>query len=160
MNAHLALRHPDLLPLLLVALLPLVVHLISKRKAREVRFAAMEFVLRSQRRSARRLQLRQWVLLLARTLGLLAAVGAILGPTWTRDVLPGTTARAPTRHVFALDVTSSMHALVNGQERMRVSVSRAREALRALPPEEPVAAPAEPPRAGGGETGGAAAAAT
>ncbi|MBI5495976.1 MAG: BatA domain-containing protein, partial [Deltaproteobacteria bacterium] len=57
--------HPSLWPLLLTAAVPLLVHLISRRRAREVRFGPMEFVLRSQRRSARRIQLRQWLLMAA-----------------------------------------------------------------------------------------------
>ncbi|MEW5851669.1 MAG: BatA domain-containing protein [Myxococcota bacterium] len=134
-----ALRHPELLPVLAVAALPLVVHLISRRKAREVRFAAMEFVLRSQQRSARRIQLRQWLLLLIRTLALLALAGAILGPMLAEPQQQAAGAKAAVKHVFAIDVTASMMAAPNDEPRWELAVKKARAALKDLPAEEPVA---------------------
>src|SRR4051794_35011158 len=128
-----ALRHPELVPLLGVAALPLLIHLISKRRAKEVRFAAMEFVLRSQRRSARRIQLRQWLLLLVRTLAFASVATAILGPMLAEPEHTGRTARATVKHVFAVDISASMMAEVTGTPRWQVAVSQARSALSSLP---------------------------
>jgi hypothetical protein len=130
-------QHPGLWPLLALTAVPLLVHLISKRRAREVRFAAMEFVLRSQRRSARRIQLRQWLLLLARTVVVAAAVLAILGPLQRPTVTAG--GGAGLKHVLAVDVTASMMAAPDGNPRWTRAVPPARAALKALPPEEPAA---------------------
>ena len=65
---NLAFLTPALLGGLAVLAVPLLIHLISKRRARRVRFAALELLLRSQKRTARSIRLRQILLLLMRTL--------------------------------------------------------------------------------------------
>jgi hypothetical protein len=132
------LLHPGMWPLVLLAGVPLLVHLISKRRARDVRFGPMEFVLRSQRRSARRIQLRQWLLLLARTLVVLFAVVAILGPL-RRPTTPTPGTERGTRHVLAVDVTMSMAAKVDGVTALQRALEQARAMVRGLKAEEPVA---------------------
>lgn len=133
------LLHAGAWPVLLLGTVPLLVHLISRRRARDVPFAAMEFVLRSQKRSARRIQLRQWLLMLARTLVMLLLLLAILGPFQVRQAVTGGNTGLPLRHVLAVDVSASMLAVVNGRTRLEASVSRARRMLADLPPEEPAA---------------------
>jgi len=117
---------PALLLGLLVAALPLIVHLISRRRARLVRFAAMEFVLVSQKRTARNLRLRQLLLLLLRTLLLLAPALAIAGPVLRKDTAAATTTTAPRAVVVVVDTSASMHARARGG---RV-IERARELAR------------------------------
>ena len=58
---------PSLLLGLLAAAIPWLVHLIGKRKATPVRFAAMQLLLRSEKRISARRRLRELLLLLART---------------------------------------------------------------------------------------------
>jgi hypothetical protein len=58
---------PSLLLGLVAAVLPWLVHLIGKRKATPVRFAAMQLLLRSEKRISARRRLRELLLLLART---------------------------------------------------------------------------------------------
>lgn len=62
------------------AAIPLLIHLLSKLRAREVRFAAMEFLLAAARKHSRRLQLQQWLLLLLRTLVVLFLALAMADP--------------------------------------------------------------------------------
>ena len=50
-----------------VAAAPIVIHLINRRKARPHRFAALEIVLRSQKRTARRWRIKQLQMLQVRT---------------------------------------------------------------------------------------------
>jgi hypothetical protein len=58
---------PALLLGLLAAVLPYLIHRVGKRRARPVRFAAMQLLLRSERRTHARRKLREILLLLART---------------------------------------------------------------------------------------------
>ena len=51
-------EHPIFLAGLAAAFIPLLVHLFDRRKARPLPFAAIEFVLRSRKRTASRLKLR------------------------------------------------------------------------------------------------------
>jgi hypothetical protein len=57
-----------------LASVPIIVHLINRLRYRKVRFAAMEFLLKSQQRNRRRLMIEQLLLLLLR----IAIVAAIL----------------------------------------------------------------------------------
>jgi hypothetical protein len=57
--------------------LPILVHLFNQRRPRPLSFGAIEFVLRSQRQKARRLRLRQILLLAMRCL-LIGAVALAL----------------------------------------------------------------------------------
>ncbi|MEM1009670.1 MAG: BatA domain-containing protein, partial [Myxococcota bacterium] len=59
---------PAYLFALLAIGVPVLLHFISRKRAISWNFAAMEFLLRSHRRVARRLRFKQWLLLLLRCL--------------------------------------------------------------------------------------------
>src|SRR5437764_4077813 len=66
---------------------PIIIHLINRMRYRRVRWAAMEFLLKSQKRNRRRIIIEQIILLLLRILlvlliGFLLArfLGALAGP--------------------------------------------------------------------------------
>src|SRR4029450_7265900 len=61
-------------------LLPILIHLWSRRKFREESWAAMEFLLAAMRKNARRIQLEQWLLLAVRTAILLVLALALADP--------------------------------------------------------------------------------
>lgn len=86
---------------------PLVIHLINLLRQRRVRFAAMEFLLASQRRYRTRVLLRQVLLLLLRTAVVLGIVLALAGPRW-RHAIGGLFAAGRTAHVVLVDDTASM----------------------------------------------------
>lgn len=117
---------------LLSAIVPTIIHLISRRRARRVRFAPMELLLRSQKRTARSIRLRQFLLLLVRTLLLLLLAAAVLRPLWS-DEPPDGASTAPVVVVVALDVSASMQARVDGRTAFDEARSTARELLGALP---------------------------
>jgi len=137
---NLALLHPALLAGLALAGLPLLIHLISRRKATTVRFAAMEFVLRSTRRRARRIKLRQLLLLLLRTLLIAALALAVAGPHLVaRDQISA--AALPSQVVVCLDASASMQARSPTSDRSLFELARelAAERLRRLEATVPVA---------------------
>ncbi|HKI18359.1 MAG TPA: BatA domain-containing protein, partial [Isosphaeraceae bacterium] len=53
---------------LAAAAVPLVIHLLNRRKFREVSWAAMQFLLAALRKNRRRIRVEQWLLLAIRTL--------------------------------------------------------------------------------------------
>jgi hypothetical protein len=65
---------------LLAAAVPILIHLWSRRKYREMSFAAMEYLLAAMRRQTRRLLLEQWLLLALRTLLVVLLVLAVAEP--------------------------------------------------------------------------------
>lgn len=60
--------------------LPLVIHLINLRRHRRIEWAAMEFLLESQKRNKKWILLRQFLLLLLRTAAIALAVLMLAGP--------------------------------------------------------------------------------
>ncbi len=77
------LMHPALLWAGLgLAAIPLIIHLLNRRRVRPRRWAAMDWLLAAMRRHKRRLQMEHWLLLLLR----MAAV-ALLGLALSRPVL-------------------------------------------------------------------------
>jgi len=87
--------------------LPLVIHLINLRRHRRVEWAAMEFLLESQRRNKKWIVLRQLLLLLLRTAAVALVVFMLAGPilrsSWGRLLGQGTT-----HHLILLDDSYSM----------------------------------------------------
>ncbi len=71
---------PALLIGLLAAAIPPILHLIHRRKAEVVRFPALEFILRSNRKTKRRFRMKQLLLMLLRCLLLAALAFALARP--------------------------------------------------------------------------------
>ncbi len=97
------------------AALPIVIHLIGRRRAPRLRFAALDFVLRSNKKVARRLQLRQLLLLMVRAL-LLGGVAVIMAKPFVEveSDLPAVSLE-PQSAVLILDDTLSMKRVVEGE---------------------------------------------
>lgn len=93
---------PSLLLGLLAAAIPWLVHLIGKRRATPVRFAAMQLLLRSEKRVSARRRLREILLLLART-----AIAAALPLIFARPF----TERAADVPAASLDAQSAVIVL-------------------------------------------------
>src|SRR5919198_2704895 len=64
----------------LAASIPVIIHLINRRRARVLRFPAVQFVLRSERRLARKYRVKQWLLLALRTIILFLLTTALAEP--------------------------------------------------------------------------------
>lgn len=99
-------------PLLLFGLgaaaIPVLIHLFTRRRPREVRFPSLEFLAEVQQSEIRRLKLKQWLLLALRTLAIAALAVAIARPVSKG----GAAARggAASSIVALVDVSGSMGA--------------------------------------------------
>lgn len=90
-----------------LAAAPIVIHLINLLRHRRVRWAAMEFLVASQKKYRTRILLKQLLLLLLRVAAILAIVAAMAQPRWTHALgqfLGGGRAT----HVVLLDDSFSM----------------------------------------------------
>src|SRR5581483_2704894 len=92
----------------LAAALPILIHLWSRRKYRQERWAAMAFLLAALRKNARRVQLEQWVLLAVRTAILLLFALALADPQ--SSLLSGLANEAdvPVHVILVIDGSYSM----------------------------------------------------
>jgi hypothetical protein len=103
--------HPALLtwPFALLVGVPLVIHLINLLRRRRVPWAAMEFLLASQKKNRRKIVLQQWALIVARMasigLALLLLAGLVLSGDWARIFGQG-----EAHHLLVIDDTLSMSA--------------------------------------------------
>ena len=101
----------DFLPLLWwglpLAAAPIVIHLINLLRHRKVPWAAMEFLLASQRKYRTRVLLKQILLLLLRVAAVLGIVLALAQPRW-KTALGRMLGGARTAHVVLLDDSYSM----------------------------------------------------
>jgi hypothetical protein len=114
--------HPWLLAGLLVAGVPLLLHLVQRREPPTVVFPAVRYLLDATREHQRRLRIRHWLLLLLRTLLVVALVLAAAGPTVRRS---GVTEHAPGALVLVVDNSLSSAAIVGGTPRLEQLVRAA-----------------------------------
>ncbi len=100
----LAFLNPMLLWALPLAAVPIVIHLLNRRRFRRVPWAAMEFLLKAMKRNRKRLRMEQWLVLLLRTLAVLLLAMLVSRPQIGGGALFGTR----THHVVILDDSASM----------------------------------------------------
>src|SRR5476651_2256437 len=81
---------------------PILIHLINRMRFKRIRWAAMEFLLKSQKRNRRRMIIEQLILLLLRILLVLLAAFLV-----ARFLYGGSTTKGAS-HVVILDNTLSM----------------------------------------------------
>lgn len=111
------------------ASLPILIHLLNRRKYREMRWAAMRFLVAALQKNQRRVRIEQWLLLAARTLVILLAVGAMAKPfleSLGAVVLPG----QRTHRVIVLDGSMSMAFVAGDQPRFEQAKALAGQLVR------------------------------
>ncbi|MBD3348308.1 MAG: VWA domain-containing protein [Candidatus Eisenbacteria bacterium] len=91
----------------LAALLPLIIHLFSRRRVETVDFSSLRFLRELERRKIRRIRVRQILLLIIRSLLILAVALALARPT-LRGPLAAGGGHARTSVVIVLDDSASM----------------------------------------------------
>ncbi|MGE3818399.1 MAG: VWA domain-containing protein, partial [Isosphaeraceae bacterium] len=93
---------------LAAASLPIIIHLLNRRRYREVPWAAMRFLLAAVRKNSRRVKVEQWLLLAIRTLVVILVVTAMAKPFLESLGAVPVLAGQRTHHVLVLDGSLSM----------------------------------------------------
>lgn len=106
-------------PLLLLGILgasiPIIIHLINKRKAISHRFAAIDFILQTEKRISVKFKLRQWILLILRT-SLIIFLALALAKPFLRTFSGGASEKnTPTSNVIIIDDSYSMQYSDKGE---------------------------------------------
>lgn len=112
-----------------LGVIPIIIHLINRRRAKLLRFAAIEFLLLSDKRLARRLKLKQILVLALRVLLIAALAFALAKPYIEPDVAVGPDVSEPGAVVLLIDDSASMLAVDKGGE---TRLARAIGTARAL----------------------------
>ena len=125
-------ENPWLLLGLAAAAIPVAIHLINRRKAPVRRFAAIDFILLSNKRLLRRMKLKHWLVLLLRVLLIAAIPFALARPYWVPEDALAALDESPMSMVIVLDDSSSMSYGVDGTSLFERARERAAELVQRL----------------------------
>ncbi len=123
--------NPLLLPGVLLAGAPVVIHLLSRQRASEIPFPSLRFLRLTAERTARRRRLEEVILLLLRALAL-----AVVSLALARPVISGQAGGwggGAVSSVVLLDNTLSMHQEAAGRPALARAAEAARQVLAGLP---------------------------
>jgi aerotolerance regulator-like protein/CARDB protein len=143
----------------LAASIPVIIHLINRRRARLVQFPTIKFVLRSERRVARKYRVKQWLLLALRTLVLFLLTTALAEPVLQPNVGDLTNLNQPRALVLILDNSMSMAYQTAGMTAWELAKEVSDLVLQELRPQDqaavlPLILRGEPPQAFSGDRAG------
>ncbi|MBU4461115.1 MAG: BatA and WFA domain-containing protein, partial [Verrucomicrobia bacterium] len=123
--------NPALWPFLVLATVPLLVHLFARTRPPAYRFSSVEFILRAVRETLRIKRPQNWLLLLLRTALYLAVLLLFLQPLFfSSRGLPGAFERKNV--VVIVDATASMGCTEGGQTRFAAACANASDILGGL----------------------------
>src|SRR5215472_19035201 len=117
---------------LLAASVPILIHLLNRRKFREVHWAAMRFLLAAIRKNQRRIRIEQWLLLAIRTLIILLVVTAMAKPFL--ESMGVVIAGRRVHRVLVLDASLSMGYTAGGVSRFDRAKTLAAELVKSSRP--------------------------
>lgn len=121
---------PEFLWALPLAALPVLIHLLNRRRFVRVDFSAMEFLRRARHRTRRRLLLEDLLLLVLRTAAVLAVVLGLARPS--TEPVPGLASRLPAAEILVLDGSLSMAHRDGGTSAFERALQAGAEVLREL----------------------------
>jgi hypothetical protein len=119
------------------AILPIIIHLIFRRRPRRLPFPAIELLLRSAERVEQRWRLRRWLLLASRLAILALFCLAAARPFFPTEERAAST-RGPTRRALVIDASLSMRAEYGGRTAFRRARERAIERVDAAGPQDQI----------------------
>ncbi len=116
----------------LATAVPILIHLIYRRRALVHHFPAVRFLLLADKRTARKFRLHQWLLLALRVLAILLLALALARPYLAGDQAQALAAQPPQATVILLDNSLSMQYREQEAPRLQRAKALASEVLRPL----------------------------
>ena len=105
--------NPFLLLFAAAASIPLLLHLFNKQRVKVIEFSTVKYLMSLQKTRMRQIKIRQILLLILRTLALLAIAFAFARPTTEGGYLPALGGKTTTTAVILLDISGSSGAETN-----------------------------------------------
>jgi hypothetical protein len=90
--------------------LPIIIHILNRRRLSKVPFSSLEFIVELSQRRMSKVNLRRWIILLLRTLAIVLIVLAFARPTIRASAALFMPGNAPKHVVICLDASMSMGA--------------------------------------------------
>lgn len=127
-----------LAPVMLIGLaalaVPIAIHLIGRSRARVVKSAALDFLLATKRRTARRLRIRERLLFLVRLIACAAIALALAKPFTSCERKGPHVTRGPQAAVLVIDDSFASGYMVDGKPWLAGATAEARRLLQQLGP--------------------------
>jgi hypothetical protein len=118
---------------------PIAIHLIGRRRARVVKFAALDFLMATKRRTSRRFQLRERLLLIVRAVACAVVVFALAKPYTSCARKGPQVTRGPQAAVIVIDDSFASGYVIDGKRWIDRAAQECRKVLQQLGPEAEVA---------------------
>ncbi len=123
--------NPALLFSALGAVVPVIIHFLSRRRTRQIAFSDLRFLAAAESQQSRRRGIRRWLLLLLRVLAVLCLALAMSRPHWGALAGGGDAGRTV---LILLDTSASMQAQgEDGRTSFDVALAQAQELVGTLP---------------------------
>jgi hypothetical protein len=130
---------PLLLGGLALASVPVIIHLLNRRRFIRIDWAPMEYLKLTIRKNRKRIQLEQWLLLAIRVLAVAALFFAVARPTLSNNALAQLlAAQGRTARFIVIDDSLSMGALSAGKPALSRAKDAAIEILKHVQPQDTV----------------------
>ncbi len=110
------------------ASIPVIIHLLHRRKAREIPWAAMKFLADAARKQSRRMRWEQWLLLCVRCLALACVALALSRPFFENDTRAQST-HEPRHLILVIDDSFSMGYRQGEETRLEEALDVARRLI-------------------------------
>jgi hypothetical protein len=105
--------NPSILLGLFAATIPILIHILNFRKLKKVEFSTLTFLKELQKSKIKKIKIKQWLLLLLRTLIIIFLVLAFARPTFESTYFGGATSTAKSSVAFVIDNSFSMSLIKN-----------------------------------------------
>ena len=105
--------NPSILLGLFAATIPILIHILNFRKLKKVEFSTLTFLKELQKSKIKKIKIKQWLLLLLRTLIIIFLVLAFARPTLESTYFGGATSTAKSSVAFVIDNSFSMSLIKN-----------------------------------------------
>jgi Aerotolerance regulator N-terminal len=130
---------PLLLSGLALASVPVIIHLLNRRRFIRIDWAPMEYLKLTIRKNRKRIQLEQWLLLAVRVLAVAALFFAVARPTISNNAVAQLlAAQGRAARFVVIDDSLSMGALSAGKSALARAKDAAIEALKHVEPQDTV----------------------
>src|SRR5688572_5075979 len=117
---------------LALAAIPIIIHILNRRRYKTVNWAAMDFLLRAMKKNRRRLKFEQWILLATRCLLVFLVATALARPIGCKDTtLAAIAGQRSGLHVIVIDNSYSM-AYEAGRPDAPTHLDRAKQLAKEL----------------------------
>ena len=100
--------NPSVLFGLIAASIPILIHLLNLRKLKKIEFSSLDFLKELQKSKIKKVKIKQWILLLLRTLIIVFLVLSFSRPSVKTNLFGASGSTAKTTAVILLDNSFSM----------------------------------------------------